>query len=487
MMSSSSLRRFATGVAALLLLGGTALPAAANRALGSNGSVVRLDSIVQQAIGQGATPGAAVAIGSSAGDVVIRTYGRTDWSKSAPAVTDSTLYDLASLTKVLAATPAAMLLVQEHRLELDAPISRYLSWWPTTGDKGRITVRQLLLHQAGFPAGASLRGLDRADRIRSLASRPLEYAPGTHTLYSDLSMVMLDAVIESVTGERIDQFVTRALYMPLEMRDTRYTPLNPVDASPFDLARIAPTLRVGDGHIQGTPQDPTARALDFVSGNAGLFSSIRDVARFAQLMLVGAEGMRTPVLDDGTIQLFTQRAPGAERALGWDAANGGTLFTPYFSSASFGHTGYTGTSVWIDPERDVFVVLLTNRLDPSAANEKHMALRRAVNALVDDHFAGSPPSHPGLGALAASLLRDLPFLHRRDALDGYDPTGLDRDQAAATPAWVQPRENGIAPHAGAGVGLLLLLLVPTGMALAYDPEVKRRARATLARVRPRQR
>ncbi len=486
------------GACAAALLGAATLPARAEEGAGARlgraraameGSVLRLDSVVQNAIGAGATPGAAVAIGHSAGDVVIRTYGRTDWSKTASAVTDSTLYDLASLTKVMAATPAAMLLVQEHRLDLDAPIARYLSWWPKAGARGQITARDLLLHQAGFPAGESLAGLDREDRIRSIAARPLAYAPGTRTVYSDISMVMLDAVIESITGQRIDQFVTRSLYLPLELRDTRYLPLSPVDASPFELARIAPTLRVGDGHIQGTPQDPTARALDGVSGNAGLFSSVRDVARFAQVMLVGAEGMRTPILDDATIQQFTQRAPAAERALGWDVANGGTLFTPYFSSASFGHTGYTGTSVWIDPARDVFVVLLTNRLDPSAANEKHMALRRAVNALVDDHFAGTPPARPGLGAIAASFLRDLPFVSdRRGAGDfGYDPTGLDRNSGAAAPAWLEPRQNGVAPHAGAGLTLLLVLLVPATMSLAQDPAVARRARSAVARIRGRPR
>ena len=480
-MPAGPLRRWLCAVASAALLGAGALPASATDGAGArreaDGSVVRLDAVVGGAIRQGATPGAALAIGHAGGDVVIRTYGRTDWSKAAPAVTDSTLYDLASLTKVMAATPAAMLLLEQGRLELDAPISRYLSWWPTTGDKGRITVRDLLLHRAGFPAGEALRGFDREDRIRSIADRPLEYAPGRGTIYSDISMVMLDAVIESVTGQRIDQFVTRNIFMPLEMRETRYTPLQPLDAGPFDLARIAPTLKVGSGHIQGTPQDPTARALDGISGNAGLFSSIRDVARYAQLMLVGAEGMRTPLLSDSIIRLFATHTAGATRALGWDGPGASTIWGPYFSDASFGHTGYTGTSIWIDPARDVFVVLLTNRLDPSAANQKHLALRRAVNALVQHHFAGNPRSRlDALEVGAASLLEGLPSFVAA-------PAQPERDSAAVLPEWLLPGKSSLAPHAGAGLTLVLLLLLSSAVALAHDPTMRCRVQALAARVR----
>lgn len=470
--------RAAVVVAALL---GASVPAAAEHSRGSAAgsaraaeSVVRLDSIVQSAIGQGATPGAAVAIGHSTGDVVIRTYGRTDWSKGSPEVTDSTLYDLASLTKVLAATPAAMLLVQQGRLDLDAPVSRYLSYWPKSGEKGRITVRDLLLHQAGFPAGEGLTGGTREDRVQSIAARPLAYAPGSRTIYSDISMVVLAGVVESITGQRLDEFVTHALYVPLEMRDTRFTPLHPLAASPFDLTRIAPTERVGDAHIQGFPQDPTARALDGVSGNAGLFSSVRDVARFAQLMLVGSQGFRTPVLADTTIELFTRRSRGAARALGWDAPTGQTFGT-YFSDASFGHTGYTGTSIWIDPVRDVFVVLLTNRVDPTASNTRHIALRRAVNALVKDDFSGSAtPSRPGLMAAAAALLKDLPFR-------AEEGSALLDDSAKAS-AWFAPGETGVLAGGPtlAGLSLALLMLAALALGLAQDPAVQRRARAMAA-------
>lgn len=353
--------------------------------------MMRIDSIVDASIGDGATPGAALAIGSSSGEVRIRTYGRTDWAKDAPAVTDSTLFDLASLTKVIATTPAAMLLVQEGRLDLDAEVWRYLSYWPRTGDKGTITIRELLTHTSGLPAGAPLsrvRG-DRDARVRWIATRALEAPPGRATLYSDLGMVVLGAVVESITGERLDRFVTDRLFRPLELRDTRFTPLAPVDGSPFDIARIAPTERTADGLLQGSVQDPTARALGGVAGNAGLFSSVRDVARFAGLMLRATYGEDTPVLTSAVVKEFAARQPDAGRALGWDVPTAAG-WGKYFSAASFGHTGYTGTSIWIDPAADVFVVLLTNRVDPTAANQKHQALRRALNEEVRVGFAMRP-------------------------------------------------------------------------------------------------
>ncbi|HEX9054521.1 MAG TPA: serine hydrolase, partial [Gemmatimonadales bacterium] len=217
------------------------------------------------------------------------------------------------------------------------------------------------------------------------------------------------------------------------------------DAEPFDLGRIAPT---GRGMI-GTVQDPIAGRLAGISGNAGLFSSVRDVARFAQLMLVGAEGMRTPVLADSTIQLFARRPGGSQRALGWDGPSS-SVWAPYFSDASFGHTGYTGTSIWIDPQRDVFVVLLTNRTDPSDANQKHLALRRAVNALVEDDFAGSPPGRPDLGRLAAAFWRDLRLHAPGDP--AYDPSAM-------RPAWFTPAQDGLFPWSAWGFGLGLVLTV----------------------------
>lgn len=345
----------------------------------------RIDSIINAAIRDGATPGAALAIGRHGGPLHLRTYGRIDWDPDSPEVTDSTLYDLASLTKVVGTTTAAMMLVQQHRLSLDAPVWKYLKVWPRKGAKGRITIRELLLHTSGLPEGADLWYApgDRMERIRWIASRPLVYKPGRHTLYSDLGMIVMGAVIEKITGTRMDGFLSARVFQPLGMRDTHFNPLNPRNGSPFDLARIAPTERQDDGLLHGRVQDPSAQALGGVAGNAGLFSSIRDLARFAGMMLTGATGHDTKLLHAATVKRFLAHRPGAERVLGWEMA----VDRPGLSPTAFGHTGYTGTSIWIDPHRGYYIVLLTNRLDPTAANRKHLALRKAIDQAVSDLIA----------------------------------------------------------------------------------------------------
>lgn len=365
------------------------LSASHGRGISMPALAARLDTLVLRAIANGATPGAALAIGHADDEPVIRTYGRIDWRPSAPAVTASTLYDLASVTKVVATTPAAMLLVQQGRLDMDAPVARYLSWWPQEGAKSRITIRQLLLHTSGLPAGNELWRVDgdREARIRHIAEVPLVASPGQATEYSDLGMIVLGAVVESVAGERLDAFVRDRLFTPLAMPDTRYLPLSPDDGTPVDPDRIAPTQWAGRrGHLQGDVDDANAWALDGVAGHAGLFSSITDVARFARMVLGATEGLGTQVLDPALVRAFAAHRPDGGRALGWDGA-GSSSWGRYFSSSSFGHNGYTGTSIWIDPERDIYVVLLTNRVNPSDRNQKHLALRREIGAAVGE---GSP-------------------------------------------------------------------------------------------------
>jgi CubicO group peptidase (beta-lactamase class C family) len=319
----------------------------------------------------------------------MRAYGRIDWDPKSAEVTDSTLYDLASLTKVVGTTTAAMMLVQQHRLSLDAPIWRYLSQWPRKGAKGRITIRHLLLHKSGLAEGADLWWIpgSRAERLRWIASRPLVSKPGTRTLYSDLGMIVLGSVIERITHTRLDGFLDARIFQPLGMRDTKFNPLNPRNGSPFDLARIAPTeldTWARNKHLQGEVQDLTAAALGGVAGHAGLFSSIRDLSRFAQVILTGASGKDTKILRASTIERFLAVKPGAQRTLGWELAGEDRPF----SKAAVGHTGYTGTSIWIDPRRGYYVVLLTNRIDPTAANRKHLALRKAVDEAVSELMAG---------------------------------------------------------------------------------------------------
>jgi CubicO group peptidase (beta-lactamase class C family) len=385
--SRSSLRKLAL-VCVLALV--AARPLSATHGRGRNEApalMARLDSIMARAIRRGVAPGAALAIGHADDEPEIRTYGRIDWAAGSAAVTDRTLFDLASVTKVVATTPAAMLLVQQGRLDLDQTVASYLGWWPNTGDMGRITVRQLLLHTSGLPAGNDLWRVpgDRDARIRHLAEEPLIAHPGAVTLYSDLGMILLGAVVESIAGERLDTFVQASLFQPLALPDTRYLPLDPGDGVPVPLDRIAPTEWAGRrGHLQGVVDDANAYALAGVAGHAGLFSSIVDLARFARLILSATEGEDTDVLNAAVIRSFAADRPDGRRALGWDGA-GSSGWGKYFSAVSFGHSGYTGTSIWIDPERDIYVVLLTNRVDPSSANQKHLVLRHEISEAVRDH------------------------------------------------------------------------------------------------------
>lgn len=337
-----------------------------------------LDRAVEAELARGAAPGAVVVVGHG-GDVVFeRGYGRVDWAPDAPAATPRTVYDLASVTKVTATLPAVMLLVEEGRLDLDAPLSRYLDGWPVEGEKGDLTLRHLLTHTSGLPAGAPFwRGTDtRAEQVRALARVPLENRPGRRTTYSDLGPILAGFVVEAVTGEPLDAFVERRVYLPLGLGQTAFRPLErgiPKEA-------IAPTERIGDELLHGVVHDPSARALDGVAGNAGLFSSATDLARLASALLweEPARIVCRDVLRDFTGRESTRRRFGT----GWEMPARWAVWSEMFSPEAFGHTGFTGTSLWIDPYNDLFVVLLTNRVNPTSANDLHHALRRVVHDVV---------------------------------------------------------------------------------------------------------
>ena len=362
-----------------------------------------VDSLIAHAVLSGATPGAALAVGRHGRLVRLGGYGRLDWRNGFGPVTDSTIYDLASLSKVVGTTTAAMILVEEGKLDLDAPVSRYLDEWQGSGDKQRVTVRHLLTHSSGLPAYAplwrELRGRDAY--ARRIGAMGLDYPPGSRTVYSDFGFIVLGFIIEELTGQTLDAFLDERVFDPLGMRDTGYNPRSwaaPVPAGmgggesapelegtlPI-LARVAPTevdTIYRRTHVHGVVHDENAYALGGVAGHAGLFSSARDLAVFAQMMLNGGEYGGVRVVDPATIARFTRRAEGSGRALGWDKPSGTSSAGEHFSARAFGHTGFTGTSVWIDPEYDVFVVLLTNRINPTRDNTKHAALRRAVHDAV---------------------------------------------------------------------------------------------------------
>ncbi|MDQ8153098.1 MAG: serine hydrolase [Gemmatimonadota bacterium] len=323
-----------------------------------------IDRVVREGIRAGGFPGAAVVIGRQGAAVWRKGFGTLGWGVESPAVTtDGTIYDLASLTKVVATTTAAMILYDEGKLSLDAKVADYIPAF--TGKwKDEVTVRHLLTHRSGLPAGRDLWRVTRtADEARqAVIDTPLNARPGRYFEYSDLGADMLGLVVEALAGLPLDVFVRQRVFEPLGMRDTFFTPPDSVRD------RAAPTeVTPPRGYpLQGQVHDENAYALGGVAGHAGLFGTADDLAVFAQMMLNGGiyEGAR--IVSDSAVRLFTQRAAGS-RALGWEMAEGRHGAGEYLSPTAYGHVGFTGTSLWIDPQRNMFVILLTNRVHAARA------------------------------------------------------------------------------------------------------------------------
>jgi serine-type D-Ala-D-Ala carboxypeptidase len=340
-------------------VGGSGLPIASPASVGM--SAERLDAIdrvVERGIEAGGYPGAAVIVARKGKAVLQRGFGRLSWDESSPEVSPtSTIYDLASLTKVIGTTTAVMVLFDQGRISLDAPVSRYLPEF-SGGEKDLVTIRQLLTHRSGLPAGRDIFKLthDPAEARKLVLSTPLIAHPGQYYEYSDLGADVLGMVVEAVSQQPLDEFLADYVFHPLGMYQTEFRPADSLDA------RIAPTGTSGGGRrSRGEVNDENAYALGGVAGHAGLFSTAADLSVFAQMMLNGGVYNGVRILADSTVQLFTTRAAG-HRALGWDTPTGSFGSGNYLSEHSFGHTGFTGTSLWIDPDRDMFVILLTNRV-----------------------------------------------------------------------------------------------------------------------------
>ncbi|HEX6306757.1 MAG TPA: glycoside hydrolase family 3 N-terminal domain-containing protein [Longimicrobiales bacterium] len=360
--------------------------------------IATVDSIIEAGIVEGASPGAAVAIGRHGRLVLLRAYGDLDRRRGFAAATDSSLYDLASVTKVIATTTALMMLVDEGLLSLDDPVNQHIPEWNGSPEKERVTLRNLLLHNSGLAAyGPLWRELSgRSDYRRRIAAMSLEYEPGTRTLYSDFGIIMLGLIIEQVTGRPLDDLLRERVFEPLGMSDTGFNPLDwPYGTMELDgngdqprsspdplITRVAPTeidSVFRRRHIRGQVHDENAFALGGVAGHAGLFSSARDLAVFAQMMLNGGFYGGRRYLDPATIAEFTRRqGERSSRALGWDTPVAGGSAGSLFTASSYGHTGFTGPSIWIDPERDLFIVLLLNRVNPTRDNQRHIPLRREL-------------------------------------------------------------------------------------------------------------
>jgi CubicO group peptidase (beta-lactamase class C family) len=337
-----------------------------------------VDRLLEDFRERGAFPGGVLAVGHRGALVHLRPFGRLTYDADAPPVTAGTLYDLASLTKVVATTTMAMILVDEGRLDLDRPVRELLPGFQGPG-KETVTVRHLLTHSSGLQAIAPLykevQGRE-AYRERVLAL-DLVYPAGSRSVYSDPGIILLGEILEQAAGQPVEAFVRERVFEPLGMRDTRFRP--PAGLRP----RIAPTeFDPWRGRlVHGEVHDENAFALGGVAPHAGLFGTAGDLARFAQMLLNGGvlDGRR--IVSRETVEMFTRRAgiPGSDRALGWDTKSAeGSSAGSLLSARSFGHTGFTGTSIWIDPERQLFVVLLTNRVHPTRENNLIREVRPAV-------------------------------------------------------------------------------------------------------------
>lgn len=318
-----------------------------------------IDHVVELGLDASGFAGMSVVVGRR--DTVLwrRGYGTLTWGGHGARVSaDSTIYDLASLTKVVATTAAIMVLYDKGKLRLDDRASKYLPEL-RKGSKRDITIRQLLEHTAGFPAGRELwpRARNPREARRLVLETPLAYQPGTRQIYSDLGADVLGFVAEAVSGEPLDAFTRRKVFAPLRMTSTMFRPSARVRS------RVAPTERLSSRGraLRGEVHDPSAYALGGVAGHAGLFATASDLAIFARMMLGGGSYNGVRVVSDSTVALFTRRVAGT-RALGWDTCAGGASCGQHMGERAFGHTGFTGTSIWIDPERDLFVIVLTNRI-----------------------------------------------------------------------------------------------------------------------------
>ena len=333
-----------------------------------------VDRLLETYQQRGAFPGGVLAVGDRSGLIHLHPFGRLSYAPDARPVKADTLYDLASLTKVVATTTMAMILVDERRLDLDRPVQDFLPAFQGPG-KEAVTVRHLLTHSSGLDATAPLfreiRG--KAAYVERIAAMDLGYPPGSRSVYSDLGIILLGEILEKTARQPLDAFVQQRVLKPLGMKHTGFRP--PIGLWP----RIAPTENDPwrGRMIQGEVHDENAFAMGGVAPHAGLFSTAGDLARFARMLLNGGGG----IVSRQTLDLFTRKAgiPDSDRALGCDtkSAEGSSAGT-LFSSRSFGHTGFTGTSIWIDPERQLFVILLTNRVYPTRENNLIREVRPAV-------------------------------------------------------------------------------------------------------------
>jgi beta-N-acetylhexosaminidase len=346
-------------------------------------------ALLDRAAADGAFPGGVLAVGWN-GQLAVHPFGKLELTGEAYDVDEDSMYDVASLTKPIVTTTAAMLLVQQARLDLDRPVENYLPGFaaaaksdPDPSWRARITPRMLLLHDSGLPDHREYfkdaKGHDRI--LADVLGEPLASEPGTKIVYSDLGFILLGEIIQRLTGDTLDAFVKDEIFDAIGMDRSMF---NPPRKLREDIAPTEKDTAFRKRLVWGEVHDENAWAMGGVAGHAGLFSTAGDISAFAQMMLNGGIYGHERILARATIQQFTAHHTigNSTRTLGWDVPEEGSSSGHYFSPSSFGHLGFTGTSLWIDPERRMFIILLTNRVNPTRANEKIKQVRPAVHDAV---------------------------------------------------------------------------------------------------------
>jgi uncharacterized protein YbbC (DUF1343 family)/CubicO group peptidase (beta-lactamase class C family) len=341
-----------------------------------------VDAVIEQAVHDATIPGAVLVVGHDGQVIYRKAYGNRALEPSREVMTLDTIFDLASLTKVVATAPAVMQLVEQGKVRLNDPVEKYLPEFAQNG-KDDITIRQLLTHYSGLDPDLDLKtpweGKETAYRM-AFADTPAD-PPGSRFSYSDINFIVLEALVEKVSGETFDEYCARHIFLPLKMTHTRFTP--PTAWRAGWMEKIAPTQYDENEHmLRGVVHDPTARRMGGVAGHAGLFSTADDLAKFAQALLNGGGGVLSPLSVEKMTRPEQPPAAPVLRGFGWDidspfSSNRGDLLPV----GSYGHTGFTGTSLWIDPTTQTYIILLTNAVHPRG-KENAIALRSKVATAV---------------------------------------------------------------------------------------------------------
>ena len=344
--------------------------------------------LLRQAIADRVFPAASVAVTHRGNLVALKAFGQFTYEANSPVATVDTVFDLASLTKVVATTSMAMILYERGLLDLDLPVVAAVAEF--AGEDPRrdaVTLRMLLAHTSGLPAYEKLflRARTRDELLSAAFATPLVADPGARAVYSDIGFIILGVALERIAEESFDRFCQHEVFGPLAMTHTAF---NPPSAWRASIPPTADDQSLRHRVIQGEVQDENASVMGGIAPHAGLFASARDLAIFAHAMLSGG----CPILRPETVTLFTRREsspPGTSRALGWDTPSPPSQSGKYFSSNAFGHLGYTGTSLWIDPDRQLSITMLTNRTWPDRENEAIKQLRPKFHDAVVESLGGT--------------------------------------------------------------------------------------------------